>query len=230
MLAVASGLTGDRVTLTDVAEHAGVSAAAASLALRGLAGVAESTRQRVRAAAVDLGYRGRGSATEQLTIGLLMKARPHEVGAANAFYGPVMAGITAAAAALAVDVRLDSLPVDEHYDPIEVPRLLEAPGIHGVLVLGAYLSAESARMLGKRPVVLVDGCAEDRRHFATVITDNLDGAHQATQRSDRPRPPTDCDGRFGTQRLPVDPRPTSRLPASDGRSGPADEVRRRTPR
>ena len=182
MLAVASGLTGDRVTLTDVAEHAGVSAAAASLALRGLAGVAESTRQRVRAAAVDLGYRGRGSATEQLTIGLLMKARPHEVGAANAFYGPVMAGITAAAAALAVDVRLDSLPVDEHYDPIEVPRLLDAPGIDGLLVLGAYLSAESARMLGMRPVVLVDGYAEDRRHFATVITDNLDGAHQATQR------------------------------------------------
>jgi DNA-binding LacI/PurR family transcriptional regulator len=54
-----------------------------------------------------------------LTIGLLMKARPHEVGAANAFYGPVMAGISAAAAALAVDVRLDSLPVDEHYNPID---------------------------------------------------------------------------------------------------------------
>ena len=43
MLAVANGTGGNRVTLTDVAEHAGVSAAAASLAPRGLAGVAEST-------------------------------------------------------------------------------------------------------------------------------------------------------------------------------------------
>ena len=131
---------------------------------------------------MDLGYRTRTGGSEQLTIGLLMKARPHEVGAANAFYGPVMAGISAAAAGLAIDVRLDSLPVDEHFDPIDVPRLLDAPGIDGLLVLGAYLSGESARILGQRPIVLVDGYAADHRHFATVITDNVNGAQQATQR------------------------------------------------
>jgi Bacterial regulatory proteins, lacI family len=121
MLAVANGTSGNRVTLTDVAEHAGVSAAAASLALRGLSGVAESTRERVRAAAVDLGYRSRATASDQLTIDLLMKARPHEVGAANAFYGPMMAGINAAVrrrlrrhrTASKIRPRLDTIAVDK---------------------------------------------------------------------------------------------------------------------
>lgn len=175
---------GERVTLNDVAAEAGVSAAAASIALRGRSGVAPATRQRVADAAAHLGYRSRTSSSreEQLTIGLLMKARRHEIDSTNAFYGPVMAGISAAAAALGIDVRLDALPVDEHFNPIAVPRLVDSPDVDGLLVLGAYLSDVSARMLGGRPLVLVDGYAESQAQFVTVVTDNLDGAQQATDR------------------------------------------------
>lgn len=46
-----------KVMLADVAAHAGVSLATASLALRGAARVTTATRERVKAAAHDLGYR-----------------------------------------------------------------------------------------------------------------------------------------------------------------------------
>jgi DNA-binding LacI/PurR family transcriptional regulator len=174
----------DRVTLIDVATRAGVSPAAASLALRGRPGVAPATRDRVVRIAAQLGYRTRSVADSaaQLTIGLLMKAKPHELLEANAFYGPVIAGVSAEAAARGIDVRLDTMPVDEHFHPIDVPRLVQSPGIDGLLVLGAYLADKSATMLSQRPLVLVDGYSETPGRFATVVTDNVDGAGRATRR------------------------------------------------
>lgn len=172
-----------RVTLNDVAERSGVSSAAASLALRGLPGVATETRSRVISAAASLGYRTRApnDRPTRTTIGLLMKARAHEMDETNAFYGPVIAGISSAGARHGLDVRLDALMVDEHFHPIEVPRLVTSPDIDGLLVLGAYLSDASATMIGTRPMVLVDGYSETPGRFATVVTDNVRGASQATR-------------------------------------------------
>lgn len=181
---MSDGGSNERVTLIAVAERAGVSPAAASLALRGRPGVAPATRERVIGAAAELGYRTRPASdlAEQLTIGLLMKSKPHETVEANAFYGPVIAGITAESASRGIDVRLDSMLVDEQFEPIEVPRLVRAPGVDGLLVLGAYLSDGSATMLTPRPLVLVDGYSQTPGRFATVVTDNVDGEAQATQR------------------------------------------------
>lgn len=171
-----------RATLVDVANRAGVSPAAASLALRGRAGVAPATRERVVDVATQLGYRGRSSArTEQLTIGMLVKARPHDLDVANAFYGPVMAGVTGEAAACGVDVRLDAMPVDEHFEPTGVPRMVRSSDVDGLLVLGAYLTDASAAMLARLPLVLVDGYSESAGRFPTLVTDNLDGAERATR-------------------------------------------------
>ncbi|MES1171219.1 MAG: LacI family DNA-binding transcriptional regulator, partial [Actinomycetota bacterium] len=50
--------------LVDVASRAGVSVATASLALRGAARVTPATRERVRVAASDLGYRNGGLAAQ----------------------------------------------------------------------------------------------------------------------------------------------------------------------
>ncbi len=170
-------------TLADVAARAGVSVAAVSLALRGKSGVAADTRKRVLEHANELGYRGRGGtgpATE-LTIGLLLKSRPGDQGNVNAFYGPVVAGITEAARAAGIDVLLDALPVDADYRPIEIPKLVTAGTTSGLIVLGASLTAETGAALGSQPIVLVDGYTAEPDRHVSIVTDNVAGARSATE-------------------------------------------------
>ncbi len=171
-----------RVTLSDIAGRAGVSLAAASLALRGKPGVGDATRRRIVRIAEDLAYRARPTGVRMGGIGLLVKSRPDDVVATNRFYGPVIAGVTAACSAAGFDVRLDALPVDEHFNPVDRPRLVDSGEVDGVLVLGAYLSAGAARMLDRLPVVLVDGYGADPTTFVSVVSDNVGGAASATAR------------------------------------------------
>lgn len=81
-----------RVTLVDVAEHAGVSRATASLVLRGSTLVAEDTRARVLASVEALGYvYNRGAASLRMqrthTIGLVIS------GLANPFFADFIEGV-----------------------------------------------------------------------------------------------------------------------------------------
>ena len=83
------------VTLVDVAAHAGVSRATASLVLRGAGRVSETTRQRVREAMAELGYvynRGAASLRRQQadTIGVVI------TNMANPFFGELLRGFQAA--------------------------------------------------------------------------------------------------------------------------------------
>ena len=108
-----------RATLRDVAARAGVSRAVASRALSGHASVAEPTRERVRRAAHDLGYRasvvaralssGRNAPLRCAVVGLGL---PLEILGAS-FYGPVLAGLASAASREAMDVHLVEIPGDE---------------------------------------------------------------------------------------------------------------------
>ncbi|CCC99840.1 LacI family DNA-binding transcriptional regulator [Azospirillum baldaniorum] len=81
-----------RITLTEVAHHAGVSRSTVSLVLRGSPLVAAETRERVQAAIAALGYvYNRGAATLRAartdTVGLLVC----EIN--NSFYGELTAGV-----------------------------------------------------------------------------------------------------------------------------------------
>jgi len=87
-----SGDHGGRITLTEVARHAGVSRSTVSLVLRGSPLVAQETRDRVQASIAELGYiYNRGAAT-------LRAARTDVVGLLvckidNSFYGELTAGV-----------------------------------------------------------------------------------------------------------------------------------------
>ncbi len=174
---------GTRVTLAEVAAAAGVSRAAASLALRGRPGVGEQTRRRILEVAEELGYRVRtpGASGPVGTVGLLVKSRPADAGATNAFYAPVVAGVSRACAEHDLDLRLDGLAVDDHYDPVELPRMLAASDVDGVVVLGAFVSDQAADLFGSSPVVLVDGYSARPYRFPSVVTDNLGGTAAATE-------------------------------------------------
>ncbi|MCX2923488.1 LacI family DNA-binding transcriptional regulator [Streptomyces sp. NEAU-W12] len=80
-----------RVTITDVARHAGVSTAAVSKVMRNAYGVSEAMREKVQAAIADLGYRphaaARGMRGRTYTIGVLLD------NVRNAFFADILDGI-----------------------------------------------------------------------------------------------------------------------------------------
>lgn len=80
-----------RVTITDVARHAGVSTAAVSKVLRNAYGVSPAMREKVQAAITELGYRphaaARGMRGRTYTIGVLLD------NVRNAFFADILDGI-----------------------------------------------------------------------------------------------------------------------------------------
>ena len=80
-----------RVTITDVARHAGVSVAAVSKVLRNAYGVSPGMQQRVRATIAELDYRpqaaARGMRGRTYTIGVLLD------NVRNAFFADILDGI-----------------------------------------------------------------------------------------------------------------------------------------
>lgn len=172
-------------TLADVAKAVGCSSAAVSLALRGEPGVSDATRQRVVEAARTLGYRSLAGASRKrqspLTIGLVIKALHGDSPEANRFYAPVMAGIEESCRRHKMDLMLAMMPVDQHYYPIEVPRIVTDRTCDGLIVVGAHLSQATAEILqGAPPAVLVDAYSEDDA-FDSVATDNVGGARTAVE-------------------------------------------------
>ena len=172
-------------TLADVAATVGLSPAAVSLALRGKTGVSEATRARVVEAAQTIGYRPVTGMARQhhkpMTIGLVIKAVHGDAPEANRFYAPVMAGIEESCRIHRMDLMLATMPVDQHYYPIEVPRIVTNRTCDGLIVVGAHLSAATADILRSAPpAVLVDAYAEDDT-FDLVATDNVGGARTAVE-------------------------------------------------
>lgn len=80
-----------RVTITDVARHAGVSTAAVSKVMRHAYGVSPAMQERVRTAMAELGYRpnaaARGMRGRTYTIGVLLD------NVRNAFFADILDGI-----------------------------------------------------------------------------------------------------------------------------------------
>ena len=174
-----------KVTLADVAREAGVSQAAASLAIRGEQGVSRETRDRVLATARRIGYRGVARAStrrmKSVTIGLIIKAPVGDAPEANRFYAPVMAGIEELCRVREVDLLFAAMPVDADYHPIEVPRLVAERATDGLIIIGAHLSHGTASALVDwPPSILVDAYAEDAA-VDSVVSDNVGGARSAVE-------------------------------------------------
>lgn len=173
-----------KVTIADVAQESGVSQATVSLVLRDKAGVGAETRQRVLDTAQRLGYLAKSSSssfnTAVSTIGVIIKARPNDIPAANNFYAPVLAGIESVCRRQKINMLYANMPVDEANVPLELPRLLSEQSANGFLFVGEWLhhSLVSTLKTQNLPTVLVDAYA-DGNPFDAVVTDNVRGAYTA---------------------------------------------------
>ncbi|WP_440696516.1 LacI family DNA-binding transcriptional regulator [Clavibacter nebraskensis] len=146
-----------RVSLTDVAREAGVSATAASFALNGRSGVGEVVRARVKEAAARLGYVPSTSAVALRTgrsgaVGLLIRNMR------NPFFLDVIDGFDATCAAAGLGVVIGSAD----YSPAreaELVATLAARGVDGLALApigGGSAAADWDGSTGK-PVVLING-------------------------------------------------------------------------
>ena len=176
-----------KVTIANIAEACGVSPATVSLVLRDKPGVGEKTRRRVLETARSLGYippatsPRQSSATILKHIGLVMKVDQKSSPEVNHFYTPVITGIEAVCRQRQSHLLYANLLVDEHNQPLELPRLLTDEQVDGLLMVGMELTEGLLAHLQQRalPIVLVDGYAANDR-FDAVVTDNIKGGREAT--------------------------------------------------
>jgi LacI family transcriptional regulator len=174
-----------RVTLEDIARQSGVSLATVSLVLREKPGINQETRRRVLEIARALGYQRKTVIEPALLdgtqmVGVIVKSRAGDLPQTNQFYAPVLAGIELACRKQQINMLYATVPVDEDNNPVDMPRMLQADLVDGLLLVGAFVDTTIARLIRHDavPTVLVDAYAADNG-YDSVITDNFRGAYQA---------------------------------------------------
>lgn len=170
------------VTMADVARHAGVSRSAVSFVLndRRSVSIAEDTRDRVLAAAAELGYRPNAGARA------LAKKQ-------SDWYGLVTEIVTAPFAVEIIKGAQDRALVDEKYlliastesDPdvetAAIERLLEQR-VEGLIYAATWHRAvELPEIAREVPTVLVN-CFDAEGRYPAVVPDERTGGRRATER------------------------------------------------
>lgn len=169
-------------TILDVARLAGVSTATAGRALGNYGSVGARTRERVQAAAAELGYRANGLARSMITgstntLGVVI------ADIENPFFSRVLRGISDAAHAAGFEVILANTDESAEAERTAVRVLLEKQ-VDGLLVCpadGEDSSHLADAVQSGTPVVLLDRRVRGLR-ADTVGIDNRAAAREATER------------------------------------------------
>lgn len=179
-----------KVTMADIARQSGLSLSTVSLALNNKPGLPDETRQKVLTAARDLGYVMRTppsvptSPVVLQSIGLLVKRSQgdQDSPSSNIFFSHIIAGIEAGCRQENITLLYSTLPVDEHTNSLEIPRLIEDPRVDGLILVGSYIDERLDHALCRRhlPVILVDGYCSSSA-YDSVIIDNIEGAYLAVK-------------------------------------------------
>jgi DNA-binding LacI/PurR family transcriptional regulator len=159
-----------RPTLEDVAERAGVSRALVSIVMRDAAGASAQTRERVRRAADEIGYRPDPRARR------LRQHRTKLIGvtftAGQEFHADLVDGVYVAAEELGYDVVLSG--VTPHRDESRALRTLIDDRCEGIVLIGPEIPTREVDDLAAQvPVVVV---ARRIRGVDAVRSDDVAGA------------------------------------------------------
>lgn len=169
-----------RPTILDVARAAGVSKSLVSLALRGDAGVSETTRQRISEVAATLGYRSNAVARA------LVQGRTSLIGAvatelANPYHSEVIGGIERAADDLALDVLIAHGRRDPRRVTQRIERMLEL-NVDGIVVVSSWADPVILQQASRHTPVVVVGRMPERVHGVdTIVSDDEGGAAAAVE-------------------------------------------------
>jgi DNA-binding LacI/PurR family transcriptional regulator len=195
----------DRPTLEDVAQSAGVSRALVSIVMRDVPGASEATRERVRRAAEEIGYRPDPRAR------MLRSQRTNLLGvvftAGQEFHAGLVDGVYVAAESHGYDVLLSC--VTPHHGEHRAVRTLLDDRCEALLLIGSELPARELADLDTRlPVVAVarkvrgvDAVRSDDAFGAGLAVGHLaDLGHHAITYLDGGRAPGAAERRKGFRR------------------------------
>lgn len=194
-----------RPTLEDVATRAGVSRALVSIVIRDAPGASEQTRDRVRRAAAELGYRPDHRARRLRQLRTKLIGVTFAVG--QEFHADLVDGVYVAAEKLGYDVVLSG--ITPHRDESRALRTLIDEQCEGLLVIGPETSARQLGELAARvPTVVlarrvrgVDAVRSDDVAGAITGTDHLIGlGHRRIAYLDAGRAPGAADRLRGYRR------------------------------
>ncbi len=165
----------ERVTIADVARHAGVSRAAVSKVIRDAYGVSESMRSRVTQAIDELGYRpsvvARSMRGSSYTIGVEIP------NTANLFFDSVMNELTAALAG--TPYRVIIAPAGPQEDSAHAIQMLADRQVAGILAIGANAPTDWLEEQGRHGPLVLIGRHEESEHYDTIVDDDVLGAQLA---------------------------------------------------
>lgn len=166
-------------SLSEVARRAGVSKATASRALSGAGAVAPATRERVREAALELGFVASSSAASLVT------GRTRTVGAITPhinqwYFAEVLEGIEAALIEAGHDLTLYRLTEQPEQRQRVFEYFLRRKRVDAVVVIGVALTPSEVSMLHtlRRPVVAIGGEIEG---LTTMSLDDTAAARLVTE-------------------------------------------------
>jgi LacI family transcriptional regulator len=162
-----------RVTIADVARHAGVSTAAVSKVLRNAYGVSAEMSQRVRSSMAELGYRphaaARGLRGRSFTIGMLLDT------IRNPFYGDLLDGVTDALAKTDFQVLVGSAG----FGAQDQSRLADAMidrAMDGLILVATSMPRSAVIAVAKTIPTVVVAHHDTADEYDSVVNDGLAGA------------------------------------------------------
>ena len=177
-----------KVTMKDVAKHAGVSVATVSNVLNNVANkTTEATKKKVLQSVKEMNYRMDMTARslsmgKSNLIGIFLpemfeNSMPSSVLKTNPFYSEMISGIEYEARILGYDILISNVKSSEHVQELVNKRMLD-----GIIILGDY-DDQFWKDLNKSevPVVVSDSYNYDRETVSNVGIDDELGAYLAVK-------------------------------------------------
>jgi LacI family transcriptional regulator len=178
-LVVSSAVSGERVTIYDVAEAAGVSSATASKALNETGRMSIETRDRIKRVALELGFRPNSLARS------LTRKRSFSVGlltddAYGRFTLPMMTGISEGLIDHGVSVFLCAIGDSPQLARIHVDAMLDKQ-VDGIIATGKRVDKPLPVDLAKLPVPVIYALTAGPADRLTLVPDDRQGAGEAVR-------------------------------------------------
>lgn len=176
-----------KITIRDVAKHAGVSAASVSYVLNGIDKITPETKQRILNAIDELGYhpsltaRCLSSETSKL-IGISLPITekgdiPGILLENNPFFGEFISGIESVTREKGYDVLISGVSTNGQYKD-----WIQRRNLDGIIMLGVYPKSIFEEISSMNiPIVLTDTYEEYAKQFHRVMVEDELGGYLATK-------------------------------------------------